>query len=115
MVVARKSIAKTSMNLLLSSGIKGYVVMMLTLTRDDEAAGLAARGLEIIRVLLAVVDHPTTHLLEDWIPVVKATTSLKSPSSSSPAIIIEVSVSSDSWIYLALTIPASEADSYRIS
>ncbi|KAH8591749.1 Neurochondrin-domain-containing protein [Bisporella sp. PMI_857] len=59
---------------------------------DDEAAGLAARGLEIIRVLLAVVDHPTTHLLEDWIPVVKATTSLKSPSSSSPAIIIEVQI-----------------------
>jgi len=52
----------------------------------------AARGLEIVRVLLAVVDSPSTDLHEDWMAAVRITTSMKPPSKTSPSIVLELQI-----------------------
>jgi len=52
----------------------------------------AARGLEIVRVLLAVVDSPSTDLNEDWMAAVRVTTSMKPPSETFPSIILELQI-----------------------
>ena len=52
----------------------------------------AARGLEIVRVLLAIVDSPSTDLREDWMAAVRITTSMKPPSQNAPSIIIELQI-----------------------
>jgi hypothetical protein len=53
----------------------------------------AARGLEVVRVLVAVVDHPSTSFpREEWMGAVAATASLKPLSSSSPPIAVELQI-----------------------
>lgn len=53
----------------------------------------AARGLEVVRVLLAVVDHSsTTYPREDWMSVVTTTAALKAPPASSPPIVVELHI-----------------------
>lgn len=53
----------------------------------------ASRGLEIVRVLLAVIDHPSTPFPEEnWMVVAKSTTSMKPASNNSPPIIIEFQI-----------------------
>lgn len=64
----------------------------------DSTAGIsvsssAARGLEVVRILLAVVDHnSTTHPKEDWMKAVTTTAALKAPPTSSPPIVIELHI-----------------------
>ena len=63
------------------------------ITSGASLSASAARGLEAVRVLLAVVDHSsTTYLKEDWMNAVTTTTGLKAPSSSSPPIVIELNI-----------------------
>lgn len=53
----------------------------------------AARGLEIVRVLLAVVDHPSTSLPhEEWMEAVKVTASTKPPATTPPPLILELQI-----------------------
>jgi len=53
----------------------------------------AARGLQIIRVLLAVIDHEsTTAPREDWMSAVTTAASLKVPGSNSPPLILELHI-----------------------
>jgi hypothetical protein len=53
----------------------------------------AARGLEIVRILLAVVDHmSTTYPREDWMKAVTTTAALKAPPSSAAPIVIELHI-----------------------
>ncbi|KAG9246692.1 Neurochondrin-domain-containing protein [Calycina marina] len=52
----------------------------------------AARGLEIVRVLLAVVDSPSTDTNENWMAAIGITTSMKPPSKDSPPIVIELQI-----------------------
>lgn len=53
----------------------------------------ASRGLEIIRVLLAVVDHTLTiSPREDWMTTITTTASLKPPSSVSDPLILELHI-----------------------
>ena len=65
---------------------------------EDSTAGIsvsssAARGLEVVRILLAVVDHSsTTQPKEDWMKAVTTTASLKAPPTSSPPIVIELHI-----------------------
>jgi len=53
----------------------------------------AARGLQIIRVLLAVIDHEsTTAPREDWMSAITTAASLKVPASNSPPLILELHI-----------------------
>lgn len=53
----------------------------------------AARGIEIVRVLLIVVDHwSTTTPREDWMSVITTTASMKPPSSSSHSLVLELQI-----------------------
>ncbi|TVY85006.1 Uncharacterized protein LSUE1_G003438 [Lachnellula suecica] len=53
----------------------------------------AARGLEIVRVLIAVVDHQSTSLPhEDWMEVIKVTASVNPPSSTPPSLVLELQI-----------------------
>jgi len=53
----------------------------------------AARGLEIVRVLLAVLDHPSTSSpQEDWMSVVKITTAMKPAPKTAPPIVLEFQI-----------------------
>jgi hypothetical protein len=60
---------------------------------SSSASTEAARGLEIVRVLLAVVDHSSTSSPnEDWMLAVTTTASMKLASKSSPPIVIELQI-----------------------
>ena len=53
----------------------------------------AARGLEVVRVVLAVVDHSSiTYPKEDWMNTITTTAALKAPSNSSLPIVIELHI-----------------------
>jgi len=53
----------------------------------------AARGLEIVRVLLSIVDHPSTSLPhEDWMEAVKVTASTKPSATTPPPLILELEI-----------------------
>jgi hypothetical protein len=53
----------------------------------------AARGLQIVRVLLAVVDHESTHSpREDWMIAITTTASMKPPSPDSLPIVLELQI-----------------------
>lgn len=53
----------------------------------------AGRGLQIIRVLLAVLDHPSiSSPREDWMPVVTLVASMKPPSRASTSMILELQI-----------------------
>jgi hypothetical protein len=52
-----------------------------------------ARGLQIIRVLLAVLDHPSTsYPSEDWMAAIKLTASMKTSSNSTISIVLEFQI-----------------------
>lgn len=58
------------------------------------ASSEAARGLEIVRVLLAVVDHPSTSFpQEGWMRAVTTAASMKPPSATSATIVLEFQIS----------------------
>jgi hypothetical protein len=60
---------------------------------DAATLGRAARGLEIVRVLLAVVDHPSTSLpQENWMEAIKVTASMKPPATTPPSLILELQI-----------------------
>jgi hypothetical protein len=64
---------------------------------DNKAAGdptpLAARGIEIVRILLAVVDHPSTiQPREDWMQVVKRSASMKRSVSLQSPLVFELQI-----------------------
>lgn len=66
-------------------------------TKDQESnisvSASAARGLEVVRVLLAVVDHNLTSFpREDWMSAVTITALLNPPSNSSPPIVLELQI-----------------------
>ena len=69
------------------------------LTKKTVSGGLsssdeAARGLEIVRVLLAVLDHPlTSYVPEDWMAAVITAASMKPASPTSAPVIIEFQIS----------------------
>lgn len=53
----------------------------------------AARGIQIIRVLLAVLDHPSVHFpQEDWMAAITLTTGMRPSSSSALAIVLEFQI-----------------------
>lgn len=53
----------------------------------------ASRGIEVVRVLLAAVDHSTTtYVKEDWMSAVTTTAALTAPPKSSPAIVVELHI-----------------------
>ena len=57
------------------------------------ALAQAARGLEIVRVLLTIVDHPSASLpQENWMEAIKVTASMKPPSTTPPALILELQI-----------------------
>ncbi|KAH7412871.1 Neurochondrin-domain-containing protein [Cadophora sp. MPI-SDFR-AT-0126] len=50
----------------------------------------ASRGLQIVRVLLAIIDHEATSFpREDWMAIVTTTTSIKLPSPTAPPVVTE--------------------------
>ncbi|PVH82390.1 DUF1941-domain-containing protein [Cadophora sp. DSE1049] len=51
----------------------------------------AGRGLQIVRVLLAIIDHEATSFpREDWMTAVTSTTSIKIPVPTPPAVVVEL-------------------------
>ncbi|TAQ90899.1 hypothetical protein B7494_g745 [Chlorociboria aeruginascens] len=53
----------------------------------------ASRGLEIVRVMLTILDHPsTTAPREEWMTIITTTRSIKAPSSSSNPLVLELHV-----------------------
>jgi hypothetical protein len=80
----------------------GWQILMVDLeailqrTANDSSfdkADEAARGLALVSVLLAVVDHPSTSSpREDWMSVVKVTTGMKSVSRSSLSVVTEFQI-----------------------
>ncbi|TVY46037.1 hypothetical protein LSUB1_G000180, partial [Lachnellula subtilissima] len=60
---------------------------------DAATLAQAARGLEIVRVLLAVVDHPSTSLpQENWMETIKVTASMKPCATPPPSLILELQI-----------------------
>ena len=54
------------------------------------ASAEAERGLQLVRVLLAIIDHAATSFpREDWMSIVTTTTSIKIPASTSPSVVTE--------------------------
>jgi hypothetical protein len=63
-------------------------------SRNLPANNEAARGLEIVRVLLAILDHESTSFpQEEWMATVTTTTSMKPASVGAASIIIEFQIS----------------------
>ncbi|TVY59356.1 Uncharacterized protein LCER1_G001099 [Lachnellula cervina] len=61
--------------------------------RDAAPLAQAARGLEIVRVLLAVVDHPSTSLpQENWMEAIKVTASMKPCATPAPSLVLELQI-----------------------
>ncbi|TVY21059.1 hypothetical protein LARI1_G001241 [Lachnellula arida] len=61
--------------------------------RDAAVLPQAARGLEIVRVLLAVVDHPSTSLpQENWMEAIKVTASMKPCATAAPSSVLELQI-----------------------
>lgn len=57
---------------------------------SNNASAEAGRGLQIVRVLLAIIDHEATPFpREDWMTIVSTTTSIKVPASTSPSVVTE--------------------------
>ncbi|CAD6445069.1 35366ff8-8604-47d7-a34b-0c372026f106 [Sclerotinia trifoliorum] len=53
----------------------------------------AARGLQIVRVLLAVIDEEfTSYIKQEWLTTVSTTSSMQLPSSTSPSVVIELHI-----------------------
>lgn len=77
--------------------IQDLEVVLKTTTNDTTVGNTtkisnAARGLQIVRVLLAIIDHPSTSSpREDWMTAVQLTSSIKPPSEA-PAVILEFQI-----------------------
>ncbi|APA15219.1 hypothetical protein sscle_14g099890 [Sclerotinia sclerotiorum 1980 UF-70] len=53
----------------------------------------AARGLQIVRVLLAVIDEESTsYIKQEWLTIFSTTSSMQLPSSTSPSVVIELHI-----------------------
>ncbi|KAF7865888.1 hypothetical protein EAF04_006053 [Stromatinia cepivora] len=53
----------------------------------------AARGLQLVRVLLAVIDEESTsYIKQEWLTTVSTTSSMQLPSSTSPSVVIELHI-----------------------
>lgn len=60
------------------------------LSESSLASSEAARGTQIVRVLLAVLDHPSTSFpQEEWMTAVTSTTSVKVPVNTPPSTVLE--------------------------
>lgn len=53
----------------------------------------AARGLQIVRILLAVIDEESTSFIkQEWLTTVSTTSSMQPPASTSPSVVIELHI-----------------------
>jgi len=60
------------------------------LSHTSIATSEAARGTQIVRVLLAVLDHPSTSFpQEDWMSTIASTTSIKVPTTTPSSMVLE--------------------------
>lgn len=54
---------------------------------------VAARGLQIVRILLAVIDEESTSFIQqEWLNIVSFTSSITPPASTSPSVVIELHI-----------------------
>lgn len=62
-------------------------------SQESSVVPAANRGLQIVRVLLAVLDHPhTTFPEENWMATIKATAAMKAASPKNPSVVLEFQI-----------------------